>query len=158
GSSFTNSAVQSAVVSGAGALSLVNGAIFKNAGSFLAQTDAGIVSGSGNSVFNNTGTFTRNTSVGIYVIATAFNNNSAGVVSVTSGALQFNGTASQAATGNMFVQGGSMTFNSSFVNDGIVTATGPATLTFNGPVTNNGTILVRGGATLGGSSNSFVNN
>ncbi len=155
GSTLNNPAGQFATVSGTGALALTNNATFANAGSFLAQTDAGITSGTGNNVFNNTGTFTRDTSAGTYVVAASFTNSS--LVKVLSGTLQFNGTASQSAAGQMLVQGGSVVFNSSFVNDGSVIVTGATALTVNGPVTNNGFIQVRGGGIFGGTSASFIN-
>ncbi len=148
---------KTATETGSGALTLVNNAIFNNAGIFLAQSDAGIASGSGNNVFSNAGTFTRNISPGTFIVATAFNNS--GTVNVNTGTLQFNGPVTQTISGQLNVpSGASAIFNSSFVNAGNVTATGTATLTFNGPVTNNGVIIVSGGATLVVTGSPFTNN
>ena len=156
---LNHAAGQTATASGTGALTLVNGAIFNNAGTFLAPTDAGIASGSGNNVFNNTGVFTRNTSLGTFVVATTFKN--FGTVNVNSGTLQFNGPVTQSGSGQLNVPSGAAAiFNSSFVNAGnaTATATGSATLTFNGPVTNNGMIIVSGGANLIVTGSPFTNN
>ena len=97
GKTLNNAAGQSTTLTGASAqIAFLNGAIFNNNGTFLAQNNNSLFNNGGGGLFNNTGTFTRNTGTGTFTIGNGVVLNNTGTLS-TSTAARSNSRAATAA-------------------------------------------------------------
>ena len=125
---------QSAVLSQAnGRIVFSNGAIFNNAGTFLAQNDVVMFDNGGGGTFNNTGTFTRDTSNGTFTFSSGLAFNNSGTVNVQSGTLQLNGGDGGSTTGDFNIAtGATLLVNSNFNFAASSDFVGPGTANFSG--------------------------
>ena len=145
GATLDNPVGQLAIDSGIHTFVLSNGAIFNNAGTFLAQNNNGLLFGGGTPVaFNNTGTFTRTTGTDVYTISSGIVFNNSGTVNVNNGTLAFNGGYAQTA-GTLNLAGGTVSSTSPLnLQGGLLTGVG----NIDAAITNSA--LLRPGLGLGG--------
>ena len=114
-STLNNAAGQTATLTGPGQIGFLNGAIFDNAGTFLAQNNLQLFNGGGGGVFNNSGTFTRSAGTGVFSIATGIVFNNTGTLNVQAGTLNLAGGDNGTTTGAFSISSGALLrFGSSF--------------------------------------------
>ena len=88
GNTLNNAVGQTTTLTGASAqIAFLNGAIFNNNGTFLAQNNNSLFDNGGGGLFNNIGTFTRNTGTNDFTIGNGVVFNNTGTVNVNSGTL-----------------------------------------------------------------------
>ncbi|MEY2539939.1 MAG: hypothetical protein QOG67_3679, partial [Verrucomicrobiota bacterium] len=116
-----------------GDIRFVNGAIFNNNGTFLAQSDQGIFSnGGGGGTFNNAGTFTRNNNSTTLTIGGQIIFNNTGTVNVQTGTLALQGGDSGNTTGAFNVSSGAtLNLQSNFTFAAGSSFAGAGTVNFN---------------------------
>jgi hypothetical protein len=113
---LNNAAGQTATLSAAsGPIAFLNGAIFNNNGTFLAQNNQSFFNNGGGGTFNNAGIFTRDTSAGTFSILTLVAFNNSGTVNVQTGTLRFIGGDTGNTTGDFNISAGAiLNFSSNF--------------------------------------------
>ncbi len=164
--------------SGAGSLTIGNGAIFNNNGAFDLQTDADLPAGGGApSTFNNPGAFTKSGGALTSSIGVAFNNvgtltASSGILSLTNGGncgatcnggynaiapgtLLFNGGTFGLGPGSSVAGAGMVTFGSGTVNHAGTNNVAGATTVDGGTVNFTGTVLSVGTLSLSAGTADF---
>lgn len=133
------------------------GAVFNNAGTYLAQAAFGSIQGlSGPGIFNNSGTFTRNANGGDFYVTAPFTNT--GTVNANSGLLSFQGSVT--STGGTFsvASGAELRFANTSTFDATSSITGAGTAHFQGGTqTINGAYTVSGLTFLEAGNVSFAN-
>ncbi len=151
GRTMINAAGQTATWSGPGSdVEMLDGAVFNNLGTFLAETSGAFEQGSGAaSSFNNQGSFTKSTSSGTVDFESGVSFNTAGgTVDVQTGTLSLQGGGTNTSAAYTIEAGTTLDFNgvSPFSFDSASPLTGTGNLTKDGS-----SIL-----TLGGNSPSFT--
>ena len=132
GTTLNNGAGSTATHSDTHPLTLINGGVFSNAGTYLATGDAAIAQDAASTNrFLNSGTFSRNISAGVFTVAANFDNT--GVVNTTIGTLSF--TQPVTATGGTFDTTG----------DGILSFSNNDSFDSPAPFTGNGNVRIDGG-------------
>ena len=133
GSTLNNASGQSTTLSGGAQVAFLNGAIWNNNGTFLAQNDNSLFNNGGGGVFNNIGTFTRNTGTNTFTIGSGVVFNNTGTVNVNSGTLQLSGGDNGATTGDFNIAAGAtLLLNSNFTFGATSDLTGAGVINFNG--------------------------
>ncbi|NQX00399.1 choice-of-anchor D domain-containing protein, partial [bacterium] len=137
-----NPSGQTATMSNAGYLYIGGGAIFNNAGTFLAQVTQdsyGFFDNVGGGVFNNSGTFTRNTGTGSFAIASGIVFNNTGATHVQTGTLNLQAAtvtqySADALTAGIWFVGPGAQLSLPSTDNGVVTNQADITLSGNGSV------------------------
>ncbi len=163
GRTLTSAAGQTATWSGPGnTVEMLDGAVFNNLGTFLAETTGTIEQGSGaNSSFNNDGTFTKSTSSGTVNIQNGISFNVAsGSVDVQDGTLSLFGGGTDTGATFTVESGNTLNFGSSHSLDSASSISGAGTVGFDGGVP--GTVAMAGtydvtGSTIDNYSSGTVN-
>ncbi len=150
GITLNNAAGQTATMAGP-VLSMSNGAVFGNNGTFLAQVNGFISNVGGGATFNNAGIFTRDTTSGTVVISADFNNT--GTLNVQTGTLTLTGTST--STGPINVSNSTLSLSGTFTQTAGAIDLASATLSVGGTPSFNlitgtsGTITLISGNILG---------
>ena len=106
---LNNAVGSSATMSNFAELLFLNGAVFNNNGTLLAQGNTGsdgFFDGGGGGTFNNTGTFTRNTGSTAFTIGSNIVFNNSGTVNVQTGTLSLQGGDGGSTTGDFNISSG----------------------------------------------------
>ena len=138
---LNNAVGSSATMSNFAEMLFLNGAVFNNNGTLLAQGNTGsdgfFYDGGATSTFNNSGTFTRNTASTVFTISSGIAFNNSGTVNVQAGTLSLQGGDSGNTTGGFNISSGAtLQFMSDFNLAASATISGAGTAEFSAGTVN----------------------